>query len=63
MIIHSNLSKMKNEILPSCLQGNCRDNLGEFSNVLYGGFGAENLLDYRYDVISHISIGIAQKKT
>ena len=36
MIIHSNLSKMKNEILPTCLQGNCRDNFGEFSRTSYG---------------------------
>ena len=35
MIIHSNLSKMKNKILPSNLQGNYRDSLGEFSNVIH----------------------------
>ena len=33
LIIHSNLSKMKNKILPTCLQGNYRDSLGEFSNI------------------------------
>ena len=31
MIIHSNLSKMKNKILWTCLQGNYRGSLGEFS--------------------------------
>ena len=41
MIIHSNLTKMKNKILPICLQRNCRDSLGEFSNTLRGVFGAE----------------------
>ena len=30
MIIHSNLSQMKNKILPNCLQGNYRGSLGEF---------------------------------
>ena len=28
MTIHNNLSKMKNKILPTCLQGNYRDSLG-----------------------------------
>ena len=32
MIIHSNFSQMKNKILPTCLQGNYRENLGEISN-------------------------------
>ena len=32
IIIHSNLSKMKNKILPICLQGNYRDSLGGFNN-------------------------------
>ena len=36
MIIHRKLSKMKNKILPTCLQGNYGDSLGEFSNTLYG---------------------------
>ena len=39
MIVHSNLSKMKNKILPTCLQGNYRDSLGEFNNTsAYGVF-------------------------
>ena len=38
MIIHSNLSKMKNIILPTCLQENYRDSLGELSNTSYGVF-------------------------
>ena len=29
------ISKMKNKILPTCLQGNYGDSLGEFSNKLY----------------------------
>ena len=38
IIIHSNLSKMKNKIHPTCLQGNYRDSLGDFSNISYGVF-------------------------
>ena len=41
MIIHSNLSDMKNKTLQTCLQGNYRDSLGEFSNTSYDLFGAE----------------------
>ena len=40
IIIFNNLSKMKIEILPNCLQGNYRGSLGEFSNTLSGVFGA-----------------------
>ena len=29
----SNISEMKNKILPACLQGNYRDSFGEFSTV------------------------------
>ena len=43
MIIHSNLSKMKNKFLPTCLQGNYRDSLGEFSNTSYGTLEAERV--------------------
>ena len=43
MIIQSNLSKMKNKILTTCLQGNYRDSLGEFSNTSYGVFGTERV--------------------
>ena len=43
MIIHSNLSKMKNKFLPTCLQGNYRDSLGEFSNTSYGMLEAERV--------------------
>ena len=32
MIIHSNWTKTINIILPTCLQGNYRDSLGDFSN-------------------------------
>ena len=44
MVIHCNLSKMKNKFLPTCLQGKYRDSLGEFSNVLYYMFWAERLI-------------------
>ena len=32
---------MKDKILPTCLQVNCGDSLGEFSNRSYGVLGAE----------------------
>ena len=32
---------MKNKILPTFLQGNYGDSLGEFSSMSYGVFGAE----------------------
>ena len=32
IIIHSNLSEMKNKFLPTCLLGNYGDGLGEFNN-------------------------------
>ena len=40
MIIHRKLSKMKNKILLTCLQGNYGQSLGEFSNISYGLVGA-----------------------
>ena len=45
MIIHRKLSKMKNKIFPTCLQGNYGDSLGEFSNMsyMYGMFGADRV--------------------
>ena len=43
MIIHCNLSKIKNNILPTCLKGNYRDSLGEFSNMSYGAVEAERV--------------------
>ena len=43
LIIHRKLSKMKNKILPTCLQGNYRNSLGEFSNTSYGVVGAERI--------------------
>ena len=42
MITHSNSSKM-NIILPTCLQRNYRDSLGEFSDTSCGVFGAERV--------------------
>ena len=38
--IHSNLAKIKNKILPTSLQGNYRDSLGEFSSTSCGVFEA-----------------------
>ena len=35
MIVLSTLSKIKNKILSTCLQGNYRDSLGEFVNTSY----------------------------
>ena len=43
MVLHSNLSKMKNKILPNCQEGNYRNSFGEFSNTSYGVFGAERV--------------------
>ena len=43
MIIHSDLSKMKNKILQTPLQGNYRNSLGEFSSTSCGAFGAEKV--------------------
>ena len=40
IIVHSNLCKVKNKILPICLQGNLIDSQGEFSNVSCGVLGA-----------------------
>ena len=41
MIIHSNLSKMKNNTLQTCYKENI-DSLGEFSNISYDVFGSES---------------------
>ena len=34
----------KKNFLPTCLQGNCRDSLGEFSNASYGVLGLRGLI-------------------
>ena len=34
---------MKNKNLPTCLQGNSRDSLGEYDNTSYSMFGAEGV--------------------
>ena len=39
----SNLSELKNNILPICLQENYRDSLGEFNNMSYGVFATERV--------------------
>ena len=43
MIIHSNLAEMKNKILPTCLQGNYRDSLGELNSTSYTVLWAERV--------------------
>ena len=43
MITHRKLSEMKNKILPTCLQENCGDSLGEFLNTSYGEVEAERV--------------------
>ena len=43
MLVHSNLSKMKNKFLPTCLEENYRDSLGEFRNTSYGTLEAERV--------------------
>ena len=45
--VQSNLSEMKNKFLPTCLQVNYRDSLGEFSNKImsYGMFRTERVKD------------------
>ena len=45
VILNSNLSQMKNKILPICLQGNYGDSLGEFSNVSKVCLGLKGLTD------------------
>ena len=37
---------MKNKILPTCLQGNYGDSLGEFSNTSCGVVGVERVKYY-----------------
>ena len=44
MILCSNLSKMKNKILPSYLKDDYRESLGEFSSSSFGVFGAERVV-------------------
>ena len=52
MIIHSNFSMMKSKIVPTCLQGNYRDSLGEFSNTSYGIYWAERVNACMFCVLS-----------
>ena len=40
----TNLSKMKNKIFPTCLQGNYRESLGEFGNISYSVLGLQGLI-------------------
>ena len=46
-IIHCNLSKMKSKILPTCLQRNYSDRLGEISNTscVFGAGRVIELID------------------
>ena len=43
MIIHRNLSKSKNKMLPICIQGTSRGSLGKFNNTSYGVFAIERV--------------------
>ena len=54
MVMHSNLSKMKHKILPTCLQGNSRDSLGEFSNTSHGVCRAERVKPGFYERCSNV---------
>ena len=77
MIIHSNFSKMKSKILPTCLQGNYRDSLGEISNS-YGMFGVKSVwvreqvtlyagiltgCSQKWGIVQHYEVNCAAKKT
>ena len=57
LIIHSNLSKIKDKILPTCFQGNYRDSLGEFSNTSSGMFGSKSvklIIKIKAYIIPHV---------
>ena len=43
IITHNNFAKMKNTILPTCLQRSYRDSLGEFSNTSCGTLRGERV--------------------
>ena len=43
LIVHSNLSKVKNISLPTYLQGNYRENLGELRNTSFVVFRPEGV--------------------
>ena len=43
MIIHSKVSKLKDKILRTCLQGNFKDSSREFSKMSYGLFGVDRV--------------------
>ena len=47
----SNLFKMKKKILPTCLQENFKDSLGELSNTSYGVFWSERVKHRRAEAI------------
>ena len=53
MIICRKQSKMKNKILPACLQGNYGDSLGEFSSTQYGIVGAERVKQLGHSCFSY----------
>ena len=49
---YSNQCNKKNKIPLTCLQGNCGDSLGEFSNTSYGVFGAERVNITFFSILS-----------
>ena len=54
--IHNNLSKVKNKILSTCFQGNCKDTFGEFSNTSYHVFWDDRLKScYSQHALSNIT--------
>ena len=54
-MIHRKLSKMKNKILPTCLQGNYGDSLGEFINKsIYSVLGAKRVKNKETGAVVHV---------
>ena len=58
MIMHSKLCKMKNKILPNCLQENYRDSRGEFNNTSRRVFGAARVSEKRL-LLSSVQLNCA----
>ena len=54
MIMHSNLSKMKDKTLPTCLQWNYRDSLGESNNASCGLFEDERVNKHTVSVAKNM---------
>ena len=50
------ISKMKNKILPTCLKGNYKEHLGEFSYMSLGMFGAVLLTRNKSDILNKFAL-------